>query len=192
MLMKQIIALLWVLLACVPAQAQLTQSAVDQNISQQITTNGTNAITGAILASTLDVMTTAIFQAQGVGGFILNGTQATGLFPIATSAAAVSWGSILPANSTTAGFSATTSNDGSATWDTQPLAAIHIIGPATATTRNFNVGLWVDTNGSNVNLGRGIIINNIGHSDSLYIKNSGTNSAGIALEMDDTSETAII
>jgi hypothetical protein len=75
----------------------------------------------------------------------------------------------------------------SATWDSQPLAAIYIDGPASATTRNFLAGIWVVTNGNAIDKGRGIGIQNIGKSDSLYIQNEGTDSTGQAIYLTPTS-----
>ena len=56
------LACLFLLLSCVSASAQVTQSQVQTNINQYIKTNGQGAITGPILNNVLTTMNGAIFQ----------------------------------------------------------------------------------------------------------------------------------
>lgn len=83
-------------------------------------------------------------------------------------------------NNTDDALTLTTPDSTSATWDSQPLAALHIAGPPTPTTRNFLAGIWVETEGSATDKGRGIIITNTGASDGLYVQCDGVGATGIA------------
>lgn len=63
-------------------------------------------------------------------------------------------------------------------YDGQPLAALMIHPPSTPSTRNFVSGLWVVTNGAVQDKSRGIGVQNIGHSDSIYVQQDGSDSCG--------------
>jgi hypothetical protein len=97
-------------------------------------------------------------------------------------------------NNTTDALTLETPTNPSATWDGQPLAALHIRGPASPTTRNFLSGIWVETEGNAVDKGRGIIITNTGASDGLYVQCDGASGTGMAvlLQTGATSATGLV
>lgn len=77
-------------------------------------------------------------------------------------------------------WSLTHPNSTSAAYDSAPEAAIHIQEPAAATTRAFSSGIWVETNGASVDKGRGILVNNYGASDGVYVQCDGASGTGYA------------
>jgi hypothetical protein len=77
-------------------------------------------------------------------------------------------------------LSLVTPNPTGAGFDTTPLAALFIDQAPAPTTRNFLAGLWIKTNAATTDKGRGIIINNLGASDGVYIQNDGAGSTGLA------------
>jgi hypothetical protein len=88
---------------------------------------------------------------------------------------------VIPNNNTGNAITLTTPNPTSATYDTTPIASIFINQPAAATTRNFISGIWVQTNAATTDKGRGIAVNNLGASDSIYVQNDGVGSTGLAI-----------
>ncbi len=94
--------------------------------------------------------------------------------------AAFSGAATVAKNNTTDAFTFIHPDSTSATWDTSPLAAIHIDTPPTPTTRNFLAGLWVETEGASVDKGRGILVNNWGASDGIMVQTDGASGTGIA------------
>lgn len=75
----------------------------------------------------------------------------------------------------------TTPNPGDPIYDGTPIAALKIAGPPSPTTRNFEAGLWIITEGGAIDKGRGILLQNIGASDGLYIQCDGANCTGEAI-----------
>lgn len=78
----------------------------------------------------------------------------------------------------------------SATWDSQPLAALKIAGPSTPTSRNFLCGLWIVTDGAAVDKGRGILVQNVGKSDGICIIQEGEDGVGQAIVMQTAADNA--
>jgi len=74
--MKRLLVLLTLLLSCVPASAQLTQSQVQAIINTNINANGHGAITGPVLNGVLTTMNAGIFQSVGLAQGGLGGSQA--------------------------------------------------------------------------------------------------------------------
>jgi hypothetical protein len=74
----------------------------------------------------------------------------------------------------------TTPDSSDVAWDSAPLAALHVAGPPTATTRNYLSGIWVETNAATTDKGRGIMVTNTGASDSVYLQQDGVGSTGLA------------
>jgi hypothetical protein len=72
----------------------------------------------------------------------------------------------------------TTPATDNALYDTQPLAALFVRPPVSPSTRNFAAGIWVVTNGSAMDKGRGIAVQNVGHSDSFYAQLDGSDACG--------------
>lgn len=66
-------------------------------------------------------------------------------------------------------------------FDLGPTAAIHITPPTTASSRNFVAGIWIETDGGTTDKGRGILIDNTGASDALYIQVDGAGGTGEAV-----------
>jgi len=83
-------------------------------------------------------------------------------------------------DNTESALTLTTPDSTSATWDSQPLAALHVKGPPTATTRNFLSGIWIETNAATTDKGRGLMVTNTGASDSVYLQQDGVGSTGLA------------
>lgn len=111
--------------------------------------------------------------------------------PIAHTDLATAINSIVPSNGT---ISLPKLNTGNAltvvhpdstdvAYDSGPLAAITVLAPPTATTRNFDSGIWVITNGASVDKGRGIGVQNLGQSDAVYIQQDGANGSGLVVAM---------
>lgn len=65
-------------------------------------------------------------------------------------------------------------------YDNSPLAALKIQAPLTGTTRHFVSGIWVETNGADIDDGRGIMVVNTGKSDSIYVQQDGADGTGFA------------
>lgn len=84
-------------------------------------------------------------------------------------------------NNLTQALTLTTPDTNDVAYDTTPLAAIYINGPGSPSTRNFASGLWVVTEGGSVDKGRGIGVQNLGASDSIYIQNDGASGTGLAV-----------
>lgn len=78
----------------------------------------------------------------------------------------------------------------SATYDGQPIAALKVDQAAAPTTRNFVSGIWLITNGGAIDKGRGILLQNLGASDGIYIQCSGDNGTGQAIYLTQAAENA--
>jgi len=89
-------------------------------------------------------------------------------------------GAVLPANNSANALTFTTPNPTASTYDTTPIAAIFIAAPAQPTTRNFDSGIWVQTQAATTDKGRGVGINNLGAGDGLYIQTDGVGGTGFA------------
>jgi hypothetical protein len=132
--------------------------------------------------------------AQSGGGFIqgqtLTAAELNSAYALKTDYPVIS----LPVNNAGAAITLVTPNSTSAAWDSSPLAALHIASPATATTRSFLAGLWVETNANAVDKGRGILVNNYGQSDGIYVQMDGPNGSGLAVlqQTDSANSTGII
>lgn len=87
--MKRILAIL--LLLPNLAFAQISQSTIVNDITANLPTNNQNLISAELLRNTLNAMTSAIFQAQGLNGLTISGTPVAGQVLIATGSAAASW-----------------------------------------------------------------------------------------------------
>jgi hypothetical protein len=96
----------------------------------------------------------------------------------------------IPKNNTTNALTLTHPNPTDATHDSTPIAAIKIAAPTAATTRNFISGIWIETNAASLDKGRGILIDNNGASDGLYIQNDGAGSTGFASLLTATATNA--
>ncbi|MEW6731305.1 MAG: tail fiber domain-containing protein [Acidobacteriota bacterium] len=66
-------------------------------------------------------------------------------------------------------------------YDNQPISALKIQAPPSPTIRNFVAGLWIETVGGMVDKGRGILLNNWGASDGIYVQQDGTDGTGFAI-----------
>ncbi len=66
-------------------------------------------------------------------------------------------------------------------WDTVPFSALKIQSPPNPTTRNYVSALWIETNGAQVDKGRGILLNNLGKSDGIYVQQDGASGTGLAI-----------
>lgn len=78
----------------------------------------------------------------------------------------------------------------SATYDGQPIAALKVDQATSPTTRNFVSGIWVITNGSAIDKGRGILLQNLGSSDGIYIQCDGDDCTGQAILLTNSAEGA--
>lgn len=87
--MKKFFIIFFLLIS--PALAQVTQQAVTTEILTNIFPNGRNEISGQGLQNTLNLMTTSIFQNQGLNGFSITGTPSIGQTIIATSPSTGTW-----------------------------------------------------------------------------------------------------
>lgn len=63
-------------------------------------------------------------------------------------------------------------------YDTQPIAALTVNPPANPSTRNFASGIWVVTNGAAQDKGRGVAVQNVGHSDAFYAQLDNSDGCG--------------
>lgn len=90
--MKKVIIIF--LLLTNSALAQLSQQAVETEILTNVFPNGRNEISGQGLQNTLNLMTTSIFQNQGLNGLTLSGTPTVGQSIIATGPTSAIWGNV--------------------------------------------------------------------------------------------------
>lgn len=90
--MIRIIAIL--LLTCNFAVAQISQQTIVDEITTNLPTNNQQLISAELLRNTLNQMTSAIFQNQGLSGFTITGTPTIGQAIIATSSSTASWQNI--------------------------------------------------------------------------------------------------
>lgn len=116
---------------------------------------------------------------------VYNSSTALWQCSTATNAAAV-----VAKNNTTHALTLTHPDATDSSFDTTPIAALRILTPPTATTRNFVSGIWVTTQANAVDKGRGIAIQNLGASDGLYIQNDGASATGFASLLTATATSA--
>ena len=83
--------LLFLLLSCNFAVAQISQQTIVNEITANLPTNNQNLISAELLRNTLNQMTSAIFQNQGLSGFTITNTPVAGQIIIATSPTVASW-----------------------------------------------------------------------------------------------------
>ena len=82
------------LLFVVPASAQISQQTITNDITNNLPTNNINEISAQLLRNTLNSMTSAIFQSQGLSGLTISGTPTAGQIPVATSGTVAVWGNL--------------------------------------------------------------------------------------------------
>lgn len=116
----------------------------------------------------------ACYEIADLSGNVIRIGAASGTFYISVNGSIVS-------QADSSGGIFQTPNVTDVAYDTTPIGAIHIRAPTAASTRNFVAGLWVETNGSAVDKGRGILVNNTGASDGIYIQQDGVNGTGLAV-----------
>lgn len=78
-----------------------------------------------------------------------------------------------------------------AAYDLSPIAGLKIAAPAAASTRNFVSGLWILTNGSAIDKGRGILLQNLGASDGMCILQDGVDGTGEAILLTASATNAV-
>lgn len=77
-------------------------------------------------------------------------------------------------------------------YDHRPIGAIEIKRPLVPSTRNFVSGIWIETKGSEIDKSRGIIVNNWGRSDAMYLQLDGQRGTGLAVLNNGELTTGII
>lgn len=91
----------------------------------------------------------------------------------------------LPANNETDALTLEFPDVTDPVWDNDVIAALHVVGPANPSTRNFACGIVVDTQSDVVDKGRGMLIrNDQSRSDGHYVGNNG-GGVGYATDISD-------
>jgi hypothetical protein len=76
------------------AFAQISQQTITNDITNNLPTNNINEISAQLLRNTLNAMTSAIFQSQGISGLTITGTPTVGQIPVATGSTTAVWGNL--------------------------------------------------------------------------------------------------